>query len=249
MSDSVNSGSPSSTSSAGKSFVDRYVGDEHLAHHPMWHLDESAWKAQNVLRMLERNRLTPKKVVDIGCGAGEVLRLLQQALGTDCEFWGFDVSPYALAMSERRQNERLHFKLGELPANDVSYDLTLALDVVEHVEDCFSFLRAIKPKSFHTIFEVPLDLSVQTVARAGNLPKKRQQHGHIHYFTKELALQLLEDTGFEVVDYFYTSPALELPSRSPRILILRPALKLVAAFSQDFGARFLGGYRLMILAR
>jgi SAM-dependent methyltransferase len=228
--------------------TDRYLGDEHLAHHPTWHIDESAWKTRSVLRMLSRNRINPRTIADIGCGAGEVLRLLQLELSGDVELWGYDISPKALEMSAQRQNDRLHFQLGDIP-DDATYDLILALDVVEHVEDSFSFLRAIKPKSTHKIFEIPLDLSVQTVARSGNLVGQRNQHGHIHYFTKELALQLFADTGFVVIDHFYISPALDLPSRSARNLLLRIPRKLMAVIDEDLGARLLGGYRLMILAK
>jgi SAM-dependent methyltransferase len=249
MSESTSSDSPSSPPSMPKSLVDRYVGDEHLAHHPTWHLEESSWKTKHVLRMIGRNNLAPISIADVGCGAGEVLRLLQQQSDPKCEFWGFDISPQALNMTRERENDRLHFQLGGLPSGEAFYDLLIALDVVEHVEDCFGFLRAMKPKSLFKIFELPLDLSVQTIARPRNLIDQRREHGHIHYFTKELALQLLNDSGFEILDHFYTSPALELRSRSPKNLMLRPARKLLGAINEDISVRCLGGYRIMILAK
>jgi hypothetical protein len=158
-----------------------------------------------VLRLLSDNGISPRAVADIGCGAGELLKVLQRELRDDCEFWGFDILPQALAMAETRKNDRLHFKLGGLP-NDVRYKLILALDVVEHVEDCFSFPREIKGKSLYKIFEMTLDLLMQSVVRAGKLMQQRRVHGHIHYFSKELAIALLTDTGFEIVDFFTPPP-------------------------------------------
>jgi hypothetical protein len=37
------------------------------------------------------------------------------------------------------------------------------MDVVEHLEDYFSFLREIRPKGEFKMLHIPLDLSVQTI--------------------------------------------------------------------------------------
>ena len=74
----------------------------------------------------------------------------------------------------------------------------------------FSFLRTIKERALYKIFQIPLDLSVQTVLRATPLIRDRQRFGHIHYFTKETALQLLIDLGYNIIDWFYTAVALDL---------------------------------------
>ena len=51
---------------------------------------------------------------------------------------------------------------------------------------------------------------MQTVLRATPLIRDRQRFGHIHYFTKETALQLLIDLGYNIIDWFYTAVALDL---------------------------------------
>jgi|GEM_PF-6882011 len=48
----------------------------------------------------------------------------------------------------------------------------------------------------------------------GRLIDVLRDHGHIHYFTKDVALQILKDVGYEVLDYFYTAPSLDLPSQA-----------------------------------
>jgi ubiquinone/menaquinone biosynthesis C-methylase UbiE len=70
-----------------------YVEGEYLAKNPGWHVEESAWKARQVVRALRRNDVAPKTICDVGCGAGEVLRQLQASLDSDCRFWGYDISP------------------------------------------------------------------------------------------------------------------------------------------------------------
>lgn len=46
----------------------------------------------------------------------------------------------------------------------------------------------------------------------------RRSVGHIHYFTKETALALLEDTGYRVIDHGYTWGATELGGYSLLVL-------------------------------
>lgn len=187
-----------------------YTSGDYLTKNPTWHADESPWKAKYVLQMMRRNHIATKTVCDIGCGAGEVLRLLQASIDPDCLFWGYDISPQALELAQKKANERLHFKLADIrQEEDSHFDLILLMDVIEHMEDYFSFLREIRPKSPYKILQLPLDISVQEVF-LNNLVRFRGNYGHLHYFTKDLALQMLQDVGYEVIDYLYTWPSRSL---------------------------------------
>jgi len=63
-----------------------YLDGEYIAKNPEWHVEESPWKARQILRMLRKNHLAPKTVCDVGCGAGEVLRQLHEHLDGECMF-------------------------------------------------------------------------------------------------------------------------------------------------------------------
>ena len=226
-----------------------YADGEYLKNNPHWHVDESPFKVGQIVQMLERNRLHPKTICDIGCGAGEVLRLLQERLCRETLFCGYDISPQALEMCTTRSNERLHFKLGDVSQDeDAFFDLMLVLDVIEHVDDYFGFLNAIRPKSTFKIFHIPLDLSVQTVLRKRGLLKRRELHRHLHYFTKQTAIETLKDCGYTPVDYFFTAHSLvcgtELGQR-----IARLPRTICFALHQELTARILGGYSLLVLAK
>lgn len=226
-----------------------YEDGEYLQRNPGWHVEESHWKAKQILRILDRNRLAPKTICDVGCGAGEVLRQLQARLKKDCIFWGYEISPQAFELCKTRVNERLHFKLAELrEEKDAWFDLILVLDVIEHVEDYFSFLRDLKSRSAHKIFHIPLDLSVQAVLRRHGLLKGRDLYAHLHSFTKDTALRTVEDAGYEVLDYFYTPGSIEFASR-PLKKLLGILRRLSFAMHKDLTARVLGGFGLLVLAK
>jgi cyclopropane fatty-acyl-phospholipid synthase-like methyltransferase len=227
-----------------------YTSGEYLEKNPNWHVDESPWKAKQVILMTTRNHVVPKTICEVGCGAGEVLRQLQGQMDKECLFWGYDISPQAFELSSGRANERLHFKQLDIRhEQEVFFDLMLVLDVVEHVEDYYSFLREIRPKGQYKMLHIPLDLSVQTILRHNGLLKVRESYGHLHYFTKEIALQAVKDSGYEVLDWSYTARAIELPSDEFNRRLLRLPRKLLFALLRDLAVRILGGWSLLILAK
>ena len=130
---------------------------------------------------------------------------------------------------------------------DSNFDIVLAIDVIEHVEDYFGFLRKLKEKGNNIIFHIPLDLSVQTIFRGSPLLKNRLKAGHIHYFTKETALASIKDTGYTIIDCRYTNSAEQNHNwKKYPFTVIR---KLLYNFNEDFTVRLLGGYSLLVLAK
>jgi len=91
-------------------------------------------------------------------------------------------------------------------------------------------------------------LSVQAVLRKRGLLKRRELWGHLHYFTKETALETLKHVGYEVLDYFYTPRGIELATEAVHKLALLPRM-ICFRIHQDLAVRTLGGYGLLVLAR
>lgn len=225
-----------------------YQTGEYVQKNPTYHVEDSAWKAAEILKLIERNQLQPRSVCEVGCGAGEILKQLQLSLSPEAEFFGYEISPQAFALCRERENERLHFFFADLLTSDTKlFDLLLCIDVFEHVPDYLGFLKRLRPKARHKVFHIPLDLSVQWVLRGRPIMREREQAGHLHYFTKETALATLEDAGYEVRDWCYTAGAIANPRSVKAKLAVLPR-QLLSLINQDWVVRVLGGYSLLVLA-
>lgn len=208
-----------------------------------WHLEDSPFKARQVLRMLDRHSdLQIGSVCDIGCGAGGVLAVVDQKFEGKTRLTGYEVSPQANSLSRRFESERCQFVHGDAFTDGSVFDLALVLDVVEHVEDCFAFLRQCASKATWKIYHIPLDTSVSMILRGANC---WDSVGHLHLFTIETALKSVEHSGQEVMDWFLTPVSLERPHRAATHFtnLLRRILP------KRLAARLFGGYSVMILAR
>ena len=233
-------------SSVADPATDPHLTGEYLRQNPTWHVEFSPWKARNVFRMMKAANLSPTTICEVGCGAGEVLRQLQLQMDEQCRFWGYDIAPHAIEIAKERQNERLFFDAVDLGEIDTPmFDLMMALEVVDHVADHFGFLRMLKSRSEWKIFSFSLDLSVQSILRKDALVQRRVVHSHRHHFSKETALRTLEETGYEVLHYSYSSPL-----AFGRLARLAQPIRLASfKLNPDLAVRLFGGYSLLVLAR
>jgi len=226
-----------------------YKDGTYFDNNPTWHVEDSPWKANQIKKIIEKNKLNPKKFCEIGCGAGEILKQLSSYY-SEMEFYGYDISPQAFELSKKKSKTNLTFQLSDLLEEDQKYfDVVLAIDVLEHVEDYIGFLRKLRGKGEYKIFHIPLDLSAQMVFRSSPIIRGRKFSGHIHYFYKETALETLRDIGYEIVDCFYTKGSLELPNRGWKSNLLKIPRKLGFAINKDLTVRILGGFSLLVLAK
>ena len=200
------------------------------------------------MRMMHTHKLSPNKIVEVGCGAGGVLAEIGKAF-PQARLHGFDIAPGAARFWPQHASSNIEFMQGDFFAQgDEHYDLMLVLDVVEHVANPFEFLTRLHGRAHYHIFHFPLDLSAINVLRKTPLMYVRNKVGHIHYYTKDLALALLEECDYWILDWFYTGAAFTAPQRTWKTRLASLPRRLAYAINKDAGVRLLGGETLMVLA-
>jgi SAM-dependent methyltransferase len=212
-----------------------------------WHQEDSPYKARWVMQMLARHPdFQPKTVCEIGCGAGGILAELSKVMPEGNEFTGYEISPQAHAISRQHFGDsKIRFVLGGAFDDAQSYDLALVMDVVEHVEDCFAFLRQTRLKARITILHIPLDAHVSAILRGRN---SWEDVGHIHIFTIETALKTLEHSGYKIHDWFLTEGATAAPTGRTRTNLANLLRRPLNRVNPKWTARLLGGNSMMIFA-
>jgi len=227
-----------------------YQDGTYLSKNSTWHEEDSPLKAKWINNLIKKNSLNPNTICEIGCGSGEILNQMSKVYDEKVKFYGYEISPQAFEVCKKKTKKNLIFSFGDLlKENDKYFDIAMIVDVIEHVEDCFNFLRKIKEKANYKIFHIPLDLSMLNLLRVSPIIAKRKNVGHIHYFTKETALETLKDTGYDIIDYFYTSGSIDLPNQSWKSNLLKIPRKILFNLNKDLAVRVLGGYSLMILTK
>ncbi len=86
-----------------------------------------------------------QRVLDVGCGGGVLLPLLDDAVGPGGQVTALDVSPQMLATARRRHaNRRIRYLLGDaadVPEPPASYDTIICSSVIPHFADLQATLR------------------------------------------------------------------------------------------------------------
>jgi hypothetical protein len=227
----------------------RYLGEDYGQANPSWDTEDSPWKVDQVVRMMQRHHLAPASIAEIGCGAGAILAGLRGHF-PNADLYGYDIAPGAACFWSRYASARIEFTLGDFfQHSHPQYDVLLVLDVVEHLANPFDFLSRLSGHARQHIFHIPLDLSAVSVLREAPLFHVRKKVGHLHYFTKGLALAMLEESGYQVIDSFYTGAGFTSPQRGWLTRMASFPRRMVRAMAEDVGVRLFGGETLMVLAR
>jgi SAM-dependent methyltransferase len=227
----------------------RYIDGDYAKKNPDWDSGDSPWKAMRIKELLDSHGLRPSSVTEIGCGAGGVLASLRPHY-PQADFMGYDIAHGLEPLWEVHHGTKIRFVLGDFLQHEVeSPDLVLLLDVVEHLGNPFDFLDRLRQRCRLVVFHFPLDLSVASVLRETPLLHVRRKVGHLHFYTRGLALALLEDCGFEVIEARYTGAAYSAPNRGVLTRFAGVLRRLAHSLMGDAGVRLLGGETLMVLAR
>lgn len=224
----------------------RYTEGDYLAHNPDWHDADAVWKVSQIVPFLASNGCSPRSICDIGCGTGGVLAALMPAF-PEAEGLGFDLSQQA-ARRAAEIHPQVRVKVGDPSEHGVRVDLAMMIDVFEHVEDYYGFLRRMGPVGQQTLFHIPLDMNALNIMREHRIRSVRELVGHLHYFSKLTALETLVDTGYRVIDSRFTLVGTYAEAVGFKANAIKQAMRVGFSLRPESTARILGGASLLVLA-
>ncbi len=229
----------------------RYTDGTYLADNPSWHTEDAPWKLSHVRRALKEAQIASfSTVCDLGCGSGALLKAWATAQ-PEVAFTGYEISPQALTLCRANAPQNTTFITGDkLPAGP--YQVALALDVLEHIEDNGPWLEQAATCCETLVLHVPLELSFYTLLRPDWLREEREKVGHVHFYTVRSFKQLLKQHHLQILSWHYTNKYIECP----------PALKhfhskvgmgirkfLHAVLPTSWMAWLVGGYSVMCVLK
>lgn len=224
---------------------DIYNNQNYLKNNPDWHQEDSAFKANFIHSILERNKITYSSVCEVGCGTGEILVQLKKLNGNrSISYSGYDISKVAIEMAVKK-NSDIDFKCADITAEIVKADVVLVIDVIEHLKDYFSFLESISRKSKYTVFHIPLDMFVWSLFREKMLIESKERVGHIHNFSEDFILSILNDHGYKIIAKEYTEP--DYRSNSFKKGMINGIKQIMFKMAPRFTTKTLGGYSVLVL--
>ena len=228
----------------------QYLTKEYISKNPTWDIEDSPWKARVVEAILKKNKLVPSSICEVGCGAGGCLAALRDSY-PEIGLAGYDIAPEAAQFWTQYEDLNIKFEVNDFIQQEQSeYDVLMLLDVIEHLQDPYNFLIKLHGKAQYYVFHIPLDLSALSVFRETPLLYVRNKVGHIHYYTKQLALSLLNETGYAIIDCSFSGTISISPSRTWKASLARPLRNMICIFlGKDRGVRLVGGETLIVLAK
>ena len=166
-----------------------------------------------------RNPQSAIRILDVGCGTGANLEMLSQ-FGTA---EGVDVSDDALEFCRQKGLNAQKGLAETLPFADETFDLTTALDVVEHLDDDIAGLREmyrVTKKGGYSLIFVPAFMWLWGV--------QDDISNHRIRYTKRQIVERLEKAGYAIERATYANWTFFAPILTGRTLMKLAGIKPVS---------------------
>ena len=159
---------------------------------------------------------SPLRILDVGCGTGANIEMLSQY----GEAEGVDVSDDALEFC-RRKGLKVQKGLAEtLPYAEGSFDITTALDVIEHLDDDVAGLREmyrVTRSGGYSLFFVPAFMWLWGV--------QDDISNHRIRYTRKQIVERIEKAGYKVERATYANWTFFAPILAGRVLMKLTGIK------------------------
>jgi SAM-dependent methyltransferase len=196
----------------------------------------------STISLLKKQEVTIRKILDIGCGFGGLLKLIGEYLGAE-ELCGIDIDEEAVEAARARgiKAVKLDVEKEKIPFPDDHFDLVMTLGVLDYFaiwDDVILELRRVLKAHGYILVSLPnlaswhnrlalllgyqpRDIEVSRRYLCGIHPLYRQRKdqcvGHIHTITALGFKELMENFGFETI---MMAKANEITSKTSKLVRL-----------------------------
>jgi len=219
-----------------------------------FHRENKNEKISEIIKILE-NKDKPKSVLDIACGAGDILKIIAKKYNIERGV-GIDISKLAIkeARKDLDKNQNLEFLEMDIFNYKINnkFDLALMMDIVEHIEDDKNFLEFISNLANSFIIKVPIEnvfinkfLKFISFGKINACNETYEKYGHIHHYSRKDFIDLLKQIEFFEIIEINNMP---MPKRS-RILweIVRILGLPIWFLNQKIYQKIIGGFLVVYI--
>lgn len=199
-----------------------YFEDHYIEKNPSLHKVDSPWKISKILPLIDNfiyylNNKEEINILDVGGGAGLILKEIasniEKKFNIKVNKLALDLSPGILEI-QKKNNPDLKRSLNEDICNtslgNKEIDLTLIIDVLEHIPTLKIALKELKRISNFVLFKVPLDdclhYKIENFLSRGKFRQYDiETSGHVKLFNfNSLKYQIEKQMGV-FLDYYFTN--------------------------------------------
>lgn len=176
----------------------------------LWHNH----KLRSVTKIL--SRLQFKKCLDVGCASGYMISEISKRFSAT-QYYGVDVYDQAIAYAKKK-NPHIKFQVApadKLPFKNNCMDLVLFYETIEHVEDpvkCLKEIKRVLKKGGRLILAMDSGSLLFRLVWLiwENTTGSVWKGAHLHPFHHSELERLIERSGFEVNDKFFSFLGMEI---------------------------------------
>jgi ubiquinone/menaquinone biosynthesis C-methylase UbiE len=197
-----------------------HLSDEYLRRYPSLHEEDSFWKVSKIIPLIDEVLYRFDKdeinLLDVGGGAGLILSAvssyIERSYSIEVNKFALDISPSILKIQKKRNpdlKKALNEDICQTSLASKEVDITLLIDILEHVSKPTEALKEVRRISKYAILKVPLECSpfigIINFITWGVTKSTRDLIGHINVYNfYKLIHQIEDNTGF-IMDSFFTN--------------------------------------------
>lgn len=204
--------------------------NEYIIKNPTLHCEDASNKAKYIKHILEKVSFKPNSIVDVGCGSGMVLMKLLENIGP-VEACGIDISSKIIDIAIKNDQKKLvrWIKSDIFQLNIVKYDLVIAIDIIEHIQDDRKLLKKISDFGKFFIIKVPIEdnlvnkfIKFLTNNKVDPNRDTEKKYGHIHHYSEKSFTDMLVGSNYNIIklEYMYLPKRSKLGWEIIRILLM-----------------------------